>query len=369
MDRVRRIYCTVTNDLTYDQRMHKICSSLSKQGYNVTLVGRELNNSIPLQQKTFAQVRLSCFFNKGKLFYAEYNIRLFFYLLFKSYEAICAVDLDTISAVYMASILKTQNPKLIYDAHEFFTEVPEVIRRPLVKKIWDRVERTFVPKFNLTYTVSPALAELFEKKYSIKVGVVMNAPLLLSSNDAVQKETQFTILYQGALNEGRGLEYLIASMKDIDAKLLLAGEGDLSEQLRHQTRELNLESKVTFLGYVQPEKLREITGTVHLGVNLLENKGLSYYYSLSNKFFDYAHAHIPQLCIGFPEYKKLNSECEVALLINDCSVDEIKFALQRLVSDKNMYEMLQKNCSDFSHQYNWQNEEWKLVEMYEQLFR
>jgi glycosyltransferase involved in cell wall biosynthesis len=349
--------------------MHKICGSLSKHGYAVTLIGRELKNSVPLNKKPFEQIRLKCFFNKGKLFYAEYNLRLFLFLLFKKYDAACAIDLDTIAAVYLASATQLNAPKLIYDAHEFFTEVPEVIRRPTVKKMWMWVERTFVPKFNLTYTVSPALAELFEKKYNIKVGVIMNAPKLQKQNVVAQAKEPFTILYQGALNEGRGLEHLIESMKDIDANLLLAGEGDLSEQLRLKTKQLNLENKVKFLGHVQPDKLREITSAVYIGVNLLENKGLSYYYSLSNKFFDYAHANVPQLCIGFPEYKTLNNEFEIAVLLNDCTVTEIKFALQRILSDKTLYERLQKNCADFSSKYNWQNEEQKLIEMYEQLFR
>src|SRR5689334_10089007 len=91
-----RIYFTVTNDLTYDQRMHRICHSLAIAGYDVTLVGRRLKNSLPLEQKSFRQKRLRCFFNKGSWFYREYNIRLFLYLLFCKMDGICAIDLDTI---------------------------------------------------------------------------------------------------------------------------------------------------------------------------------------------------------------------------------------------------------------------------------
>jgi hypothetical protein len=98
--------------------MNRICSSLSAAGYSVVLVGRKLENSLPLQPKNFLQFRLRCIFNKGFPFYAEYNLRLFFFLLFRKMDAICAIDLDTILPVYLVSAIRGR--KRIYDAHEFF---------------------------------------------------------------------------------------------------------------------------------------------------------------------------------------------------------------------------------------------------------
>ncbi|MEM9023155.1 MAG: glycosyltransferase, partial [Bacteroidota bacterium] len=86
----------MTNDLVFDQRMSRICTSLAKAGYAVTLVGRERKGSEPLREKPFQQVRLRCFWEKGKLFYLEYNLRLFVYLLRNRFDILCAIDLDTI---------------------------------------------------------------------------------------------------------------------------------------------------------------------------------------------------------------------------------------------------------------------------------
>lgn len=362
----RKIIFTVTNDLTYDQRMQKICRSLSNAGYEIELVGRERYSSLPLSTEPFKQMRLRCIFNKGKLFYLEYNLRLLFYLLFQKFDALCGIDLDTIVPVYVVGKLK--NKKLIYDAHEYFTEVPEVIRRPTVKKVWQWVERTFVPKFDLCYTVSPALAELFSKKHYKEFHVVRNIPLL-GDPSHVTRHPLPVILYQGALNEGRGLEHLIEAMRGVNAKLLLAGEGDLSNELRNLTKKLNLERKVEFLGFVKPNELKELTSKAAIGINLLENKGLSYYYSLSNKFFDYIHARIPQICIAFPEYKKINDEYEVAVLVESCNINEIKKAITRLLNDHDLYQRLQKKCEVCSLNLNWQNEEKKLVTLYDELLR
>lgn len=366
MGGLKKIVFTVTNDLSYDQRMQKICRSLTKAGYSVKLVGRERKYSIPLTEEPYEQKRLKCTFDSGKLFYAEYNIRLFIYLLFTSFDAACAIDLDTIAAVYFAGKLKFA--KLAYDAHEYFTEVPEVIRRPLVKRTWQWVERTFVPGFDLIYTVSDGLAKLFTQKYNKPVHVIMNVPVTTESTVPVVKPEKY-ILYQGALNEARGLEHLVHAMREIDCKLKLAGEGDLSQYLRELVDLHSLETKVEFLGYVPPQKLKQITAAATIGINLLENKGLSYYYSLSNKFFDYINAGVPQVCIGFPEYKLLNDKYNVALLVKSCDEDEIKQQVKRLLMDKNLYNELQKNCEVCSRQLNWQVEEVKLLGLYEQLFR
>ena len=375
MGGVKRIIFTVTNDLSYDQRMQKICRSLSRAGYSVELVGRKRDFSIPLAPEPYSQKRLQCTFNKGKLFYIEYNIRLLVYLLFAQFDAACAIDLDTIAPVYITG--KIKGAKLVYDAHEYFTEVPEVIRRRKVQKVWQKVEQTFVPHFDETYTVSEGLAELFEKKYHKHFNVIMNvpypqnnpAPASVSISGDERGAPPPFILYQGALNEGRGLEHLITAMQQIDCPLKLAGEGDLSAQLRQQVQTLGLQQKITFLGYVPPAELKKITAQATIGINLVENTGLSYYYSLSNKFFDYIHASVPQVCIGFPEYQKLNNKYHVALLVKDCSTPQISEAIMRLLKDTGLYAQFQKNCEVCSRELNWKVEEIKLLAIYERLFR
>src|SRR5438128_9931470 len=92
----KKIFFTVTNDLSYDQRMQRICGSLASNGYEVTLVGRNKRSSPPLVKMNFNQKRITCWFQKGKWFYREYNCRLFLYLFFRRMDAICAIDLDTI---------------------------------------------------------------------------------------------------------------------------------------------------------------------------------------------------------------------------------------------------------------------------------
>ena len=100
-----KIVCTVINDLNYDQRMQRICSSLVSFGHEVKLIGVEKKNSEKLSEQKFLQKRISLFFHTGKLFYLEYNIRFFFILLFTQADVFYGVDLDTILPNYFVSKL------------------------------------------------------------------------------------------------------------------------------------------------------------------------------------------------------------------------------------------------------------------------
>ncbi len=361
----RSIILAVTNDLTYDQRMQRICTSLTEAGYEVTLVGRERGQSLPLDHFPFRQVRLRCWFDSGKLFYLEYNIRLFIYLLFHRHAIICAIDLDTIVACYYAATLS--GAKRVYDAHEYFPEVPEVVRRPRVRAVWQWVERTYVPRMDLIYSTTQSISEIFQKTYKKEVATIRNLPLAQSVTMPADHTPRY-LLYQGALNEGRGLEHLIEAVADLDIELWLVGDGDITDKLKAQVALAGLQDKVKFTGYVKPADLKEITADAFIGINLLEMKGLSYYYSLANKFLDYIQAGVPQVCIGFPEYKRINDQYHVGLLVENLEKDTIKTALTRLMEDKDLYAKVRENCLVCRRELTWENEEKKLIALYDRLY-
>ena len=361
---MKRIYFTVTNDLTYDQRMHRICSSLAENGYAVTLVGRKLASSLPLVKKNFAQKRIRCWFNKTKWFYAEYNIRLFFFLLFKKMDAICAIDLDTILPCLRIS--KWKKIPRIYDAHELFTELKEVITRPGIQRAWTGIEKKAVPQFKWGYTVSESIAEVFKRRYKVDYKTIRNVPALQPLNDSVQSER--FILYQGAVNEARGLEYLIPAMQWVNSKLVICGDGNFMEQLKTLISDYQLDDKVQLTGMLSPEKLMEISQKAFIGVAVPEKEGLNQYLALPNKLFDYIHAGLPQVTVNYPEYEKINSQFEVAVLLDDISPKRIAEALNNLLTDDVLYQKLKTNCLKARDVLNWQQEEKKLISFYQTVF-
>jgi len=370
LHQAKRIYCTVTNELSYDQRMTRICSSLAAAGYRVTLIGRSVRGAPRLEQKSFRQYRISLFFQKGKLFYLEYNIRLFFYLLFRRADLICAVDLDSILPVYLVSALR--GIYRVYDAHELFCEMKEVVSRPGIYKFWKKIEGFAVPAFRNGYTVSQPIAREFQKMYANSYEDIRNMPVLGGEkNDPGKKSgTMVTgkfVLYQGAVNEGRCFESLIPAMQSVEASLVICGNGNFLTQARELVKRHQLEAKVIFKGAILPEELRAMTREAWCGVTLFDRTGKSNYFSLANRFFDYMHAGIPQLAMNYPAYQEINNLYPIAVLIDEPSIPAIADALNGLMRNNDLHHTLQENCKKARRIFNWQHEEKKLLHFYKQI--
>ncbi|NEQ51527.1 MAG: glycosyltransferase family 4 protein [Leptolyngbya sp. SIO3F4] len=362
---MKRIVCTVTTDLNYDQRMIRICSSLAKAGYDVTLVGRKRDFSNDLQTRNFKQKRLNGWFESGFFFYAEYNIRLFLHLWRERYDIINAVDLDSILPGYLVSRLR--KTPIVYDAHEYFTEQEEIVKRPLIKRFWKWVEQVTVPRIKYGYTVSKGYADLFEREYNVHYQIVRNVTLLQKLPRVETSDIPF-ILYQGAVNKGRGLEVLVEAMQYIEGyKLCICGLGDIYESLIKQTQQMGLDKKIKFLGYVQPDELRSITAQASIGITLFANDGLSHQHSLANRFFDYMHAGVPQVAMKYPEYEQFNEEHEVACLLEKLDVNQVVEALQKLINDPAYYEHLRAQALKARQVHCWQQDEQTLLNVYETL--
>ncbi|MBI4649503.1 MAG: glycosyltransferase [Bacteroidia bacterium] len=362
----QRIIFSVINDLVTDQRLHRICSSLSKAGYNVTLIGRKLKNGPPLYERTYRTRRIRFLFNRSFLFYAEYNIRLFFILLFGKADIFVANDLDTLPANFFASIIRRK--KLVYDSHEYFTEMPELEGRRYTKKVWLTIEKAILPKIKYSYTVCDSLARIYIEKYNINMKVVRNLPMAIPAEEAVNNskgKNQPVIIYQGALNKGRGLEPLIKAMQYIDnAELHIIGDGDIAIKLKELASQLSLTEKVIFKGRLPFEALPELTRKAWIGISIEETVGLNYYYSLPNKLFDYIQAKVPVLTSGHPEMRSIVEGENIGMIIENHEPQHIASKLKIMLTDSSLQEIWKKNLETASKKYCWENEKVKLFEIY-----
>jgi glycosyltransferase involved in cell wall biosynthesis len=285
-------------------------------------------------------------------------------LLFVKTDCFCAIDLDTILPVLYASIIRRK--KRVYDAHELFTEMEEVVTRAATHKMWLAIERHAVPRFPSGYTVNESYVREYEARYGVRYAVVRNATRLQPIS--IPEKTQKIILYQGAVNHGRCFPELIAAMQDVDAKLIVCGEGNFYIEAQHLVGELGLQEKVGFKGFVKPEELRSYTLNAYIGITLFVATSRSNELSLANRFFDYMHAGVPQLAMNYPEYATINAQYEVATLLEEVTPQTVATALNKLLHDEAYYNHLQAECLKAREVYCWQKEEERLLGVYQKLF-
>jgi glycosyltransferase involved in cell wall biosynthesis len=363
---IKKVFCTVTNDLNQDQRMHRICTSLADAGYEVVLVGRKKKNSSPLFERSYQQKRLFCFFESSFLFYAEYNIRLFLWFVSNRFDLIYAVDLDTVLPAYLYT--KLFRKKFVFDSHEYFTETPELKNNPLKIYIWNTIAKVCIPSSSLCFTVNESLASLFSDLYKVPFTSLYNVPDMPGCKKEQDTTDYKVILYQGVLNRGRGIETLIEAMKYLPEMVLhIVGEGDISTELKKQALISPVSENIVFKGWLFGQDLRKETCDAWLGINLLDAESKSYYYSLANKFFDYMYAGLPAIHMDFPEYRRIIEQFSVAILIPDIKVETLVSSIKYLDRNPEGYSKIVKSCVEASRHFTWEKEEKKLLKKFDTL--
>lgn len=361
------IILTVTNDIVADNRVHKIASTLCHNGYQVTIVGCKSSNSENLFSRVYKTRRFRLWFNKTFLFYANYNVRLFLYLMKVPVDIIVSNDLDTLLACWLTSKLRKKT--LVFDSHELFTELPELVDRPFVKKFWHLKERLLLPGIKLGYTVSKPIQNYFKEKYNKDFQLIRNVGMFKHDVEFKSIEDEFVIIYQGAVNVGRGLELMLQALQHIEkGRLWVLGSGELLQELTRLSKELKVEDKVIFFGRVELEELAKYTRKAHIGISLEEDLGLNYRYALPNKIFDYIQARVPVIVSDLPVMKSVINDYGIGIVLEDRTPQNLADIVHKFVNDKEKQRQVQQNLELAARDLCWQREEEKVIMLYRKAF-
>ncbi len=356
----QRVILTVSNDIATDQRLHKVCTSLEKAGFSPLLVGRKKKNSLALEKRSYATERLPMWFEEGKLFYLELNLRLFFYLLMHRADIITANDLDTLLPCFLVSRLK--GSKLVYDSHEYYTEVPELAHRPFEKKLWTLLERWIFPQLERVSTVGNSIANAYSQKYGVPVVVVRNMPSKWELNKEVGLKEKI-LIYQGAVNMGRGIELMMETMALLpEFTLWIIGDGPLWKRLKEEARTT---PNVKFWGKLPFHELKPLTSQAMIGLSLEEDIGLNYRYALPNKIFDYVQSQVPIICSDLPEMRAIVEGYVIGEILKERTAHALAKVVTSMSQDEGRYLSYQANCRTAALELTWENAEPTLISLYQ----
>jgi len=370
-----RVVVSVINDLSSDQRVDRTCTTLLEMGYEVLLVGRKLRGSVSLTPRAYKTTRMNLLFEKGALFYAEYNLRLFLLLLFTKYDILHANDLDTLLANRLAQRFK--GVKLVYDSHEYFTEVPELAEGSFAKRMWLKIERAILPKLKNVLTVNQSIADIYKRLYGIDLKVVRNLPIAGKFNSKIKVKSRKDlglpsdkkiILLQGAgINVDRGAEEMVEAMNWIDAVFLIVGSGDVIGDLKEKVRTSNLQSKVVFTGRVPFEELIAYTKVADVGVTLDKDTNLNYRYSLPNKIFDYFQADLPVIASNLIEVRKVIERYQSGIILSSHKPQKMADEINNYLNNSEWFNRTKENVRKAKLELVWENEKEILINCYTDL--
>lgn len=341
-------------------------------GFEIVVYGRKMSRG---NSHSSGNIRLiNVLFRKGFMFYALFNIQLFFKLLFTKAELFYANDLDTLPANYLVSVLRRK--PLIYDSHEYFTEVPEIQDRPFVKNVWKFFERLCIRRCDVVITVSQSIADLLKETYDLeRVYLVRNLPLEAlevipyTKSEIGVGEDKFLIVLQGAgINVDRGAEELVeAIVKLKHATLMIIGSGDALPFLKTSVAQLGLSDKVIFKRKMPFEEMIRHTAAADLGVSLDKDTNLNYRYSLPNKVFDYALAGVPVLVSNLVEVKKLVLEYQIGVVVKELTPNGIANEIRELQENPTKLATYKSNTKMLVESLNWQGDFKRVLEKIEAL--
>lgn len=301
----------------------------------------------------------------------------FCYKVFKNYRKknIKVVNIHALGLLPLGVLLKyAYGAKLIYDAHELETEVHGL--KGLRKKLSKFLEKILISHSDLVIVVSEPIADWYQATYKInRPVVVLNTPEI--ANKIKKKkyfhenfnlsEKKLIVLYQGALNRGRGIEVLLEAFqlrKDSNAVIVFMGYGLLEKEIMLAQKTYN---NIYFHPAVTPQELLEYTACADIGVSLIENTCLSHYYCLPNKLFEYAMVRLPVITSNMQEMEKFIDKYQMGIVVKENTQDAVNQAIDKL-STMNLTQ-LSSNARKTAIKYSWEAQKKKMLSAYRDLLR
>ena len=281
----------VSNDTLTDQRVDRHRRTLTEAGFDVVVLGRR---ELPTRHR------------RGWRFYLELNMALSHAVGRQRPDIVWANDTDTLPGCWLAA--RRTRSRLVLDSHELFPEVPEIRHKTVVKWVWRTLERWLMPRCDARLTVCQSIADHYRRLYGVEMEVVRN--MADGEQKAESEDSQFsipnsqspTLLYQGRVNVGRGVDWAIDALEWLDGcRLVVAGDGDLEVAMRAYAAGKPWADRVLFTGRLMPEALRALTPQADVGLVMLEDMGLSYHYALPNRIGDLVEAGVPMVVSDLPE--------------------------------------------------------------------
>ncbi len=263
--------------------------------------------------------------------------------------------------------------KLVYDSHELATE------RNRMDAWWRRWatwnERRGLPHADALIMASPAWIPIVAEKYGAVPDpaiTIINVPPYHEHVEPRDLRGTLDIppdvpilLYQGSIQENRGIEEAIDAVEMLDdAVLVVVGYGYHRPRLEQAVSRRGLDDRVKFFGPIPNHELLAWTAAADIGMANIINSSISYHTSLPNKLFEYIMAGVPVIGSDSPEIGRVISETGVGVACDPADPVALAEAARTIIADPEPFQEATRRAAET---YNWSREAAKLVELYERI--
>lgn len=351
----------------FDSRVTNLSNSLTSDGCNVHVIGFDWQTDgfkSRLGDKSIYQLKKSGF---SLYFYFKFAFVLLRELLKQKADIYFAEDIYTLPFVVFVSKLK--GGKVYYESRELYAYLGGLRNKKKLQNAIKKIEKYFIKHVAWVITTGKMDAEFLQNFYGINNTLVLrNLPLPQTPTNRIDLRNQLGIpedhkilLYQGVILEGRGIPFIIEAISRVgNVHFVILGQGEKENEFKQLTSNLNLSSRVHFMGAVPQPELINYTSAADIGLALIENISISYYYALPNKLFEYIMAGLPVVCSDLPQMKEVVENYNVGISVNLDTDSNFVDALIQLLADEKMINEYKANCKTASHELNWETEYTKI---------
>lgn len=319
----------------------------------ISLLTRKLPKSAPFQLIKFIEFMFRC-------------------LLMVRKEQAQVVNVHTLALLPLGWLIKKLfKVKLVYDAHELETEKNGL--HGFRQRIYKYIESVFIRSCDLVIVVGENIADWYVNTYKIERPlVVKNSPgFRLQAKKNLFRDSlgiltkQKILLYQGGLIKGRGVQLILDAFKeriDCYAVAVFMGYGDLTAEVEQAAKN---HQNIFYIPAVSPSVVLDYTASADIGISLIENTCLSYYFCMPNKLFEYAMAGLPVIVSDMKEMAEAVQAADFGVVLTEYSVEAINTAVDHLV-ERNLSK-LSDNAYQFAHAHAWEQQEKVMLEGYQRM--
>ncbi len=346
---------------------YKICKSLVENGFDVDLIIQHSKNEkiggININALPIATRKL------------DRLTKIIPRILYKSlqYKRGTIFHFHDPELIPIGLVLKLFGNKVIYDVHE---DVPKTILekewiptpfRKIISLFVDIIERIGNRVFDSTIVVTKSI----KKRFPRRVLLVQNYPEVKVEGTSTKIERhKERVFYVGSISQVRGIKEIIKAIEKINLKksvqLILAGSFPNSK-LEEEIKSMEGWKYVNFLGHINREELKKIAETSSSGL-VIFHPIPNHIEAQPNKLFEYMRYGLPVIGSNFELWKEIVEDNECGILVNPLDPSEIANAIDWIHEHpQEAAKMGENGKKAVFEKYTWENEEKKLIQLYNQL--